>query len=63
MLKKAKCGIDMIDAMEDGRVTWRLYDYGAYYTPQYFYRRQNGRHTAGMIQFYRKISEISMSLK
>ena len=48
-----KCGLDFMNAFADGRVTWEINDYGDYYTPQYIYRRSDGRHSSTMMQFYR----------
>ena len=50
---KKKCGIDLLDALVDGRITWSIIDGGAYYTTQFGYKRVDGRHTSTTLQFYR----------
>jgi len=43
----------MVNAFIEGRVTWKIYDYGSYYTPQFVYKRLDGQHTAVTMQFFR----------
>ena len=31
---KNRCAIDFVNAFEDGRVSWKMYDYEAMYSPQ-----------------------------
>ena len=47
------CGQDWIDAIFDNRLTYEIRDYGDFYTGQYKYKRDIGRHTSAMMQFYR----------
>merc|ERR1719219_55112 len=50
---KKKCGIDLVRALEDGRVSLTMYDYGAYYEAIDSYVRVDGQHTAYMFAFDR----------
>lgn len=50
---KQKCAIDFVNGFFDGRLSWKVYDYGPYYTSQYEYKRTDGRHTSAMLQFFR----------
>ena len=50
---KRRCGLDLVDAFVDGRIEWDLLDRGTFYQPQYVYKRQDGRHTSAMLQFFR----------
>ena len=31
---KKRCAMDFVNAFEDGRISWKLYDYEALYSPQ-----------------------------
>ena len=52
---KKKCGIDLVRALEDGRVSLTMYDYGAYYEAIDSYVRVDGQHTAYMFAFDRSV--------
>ena len=50
---RKQCGADFINALVDGRVSWKIYDYGPFYTEQFMYNRVDGQQTSAMMQFYR----------
>jgi len=50
---RRKCSADFWEAFADGRIKWEVNDYGNYYTPQYKFNRNGGRHTSTMLQFFR----------
>ena len=53
-LAKRKCGLDLIDALNDGRVKWKIHDFDDYYTEQFRHKRRDGQQTSVMLQFYRQ---------
>ena len=53
---KKNCGIDFINALDDGRVSLKMYDWGAYYDNFANFKRVDGRHTAYMAAFDRFLS-------
>ena len=42
-----------MDAIADGTVSRKLYDYGAYHTPKFVYKRSEKRHTSVVMLFHR----------
>lgn len=50
---KKWCGVDFVEAVADGRVTYRIHDFGDYYTKQFMFKRPGGKHLAVMNQFHR----------
>jgi len=51
---RKKCGLDMMLAFEDGRITWSLFDYEKQYEPMSQYYRLDGQQSSTMLQFNRR---------
>ena len=50
---KKKCGMDLVDAFVDGRLSWSIVDYGPFYYAQYAYKRLDKNHSSATLQFHR----------
>lgn len=60
-LAKRKCGLDLIDALNDGRVSWKIHDFDDYYTEQFRHKRKGGQQTSVILQFYRHtVGDVSL---
>ena len=55
---RKKCGDDFVSAFLDGRLSWKMFDFGNFYTPQYMYKRVDGQHSSMTLQFYRNTVQM-----